>query len=409
MSKKRIYIGLILLSAIGLAISLILSHLHYSLSLGRSLSFKLCQKGCDAVNTSSYSEFFGIPIASYGAVAYALLFLLAFVGLFLGGVSLDLFLFSLLCLLSLGCLFASLVLAGISFFRLSSFCNLCGLTYGINFLLAGLSWKGLGVPPQAIVQTVQAAFGKVLEKKDLQKNSEDYYKTMIMRLVLLLLAVGAFSGLGVSFFHSAKYQVFDKERLRKFLEHYATLGRFEVRTQGAPSKGSATPKLTLVDFSDFTCSHCRVAYFVFKRLLPEYRNELQIIYKHYPHDKTCNPYSPSPSAAKACQLAKAALCAQRYGKFWEYHDLLFESPKVAKPEELSSFAEKVGITQSDFSRCLEDSETDKILLLDIEEAHRLGVKSTPTFFFNGKPIEGLPPTPLLHTLLQREIRERSRH
>jgi len=405
--KKKIYIGLIILSVAGFAISLTLSHLHYSLSSGKPLSFQFCQKGCDAVNTSSYSELFGIPIASYGAIAYTLLLLLSLLGLFLGGVSLDLFLLSLIHPISLFCVGVSFILAAISYFKLSSFCNLCGFTYGINLLLAWISGKGLGVRPGTLLHTVGTSLGEVFKQQDLKGNTEGHYKRIVMVLIFFLFAVTAFSGLAVAFFHSARYQVFDKEILRKFLDHYATLPRLAVNTQGAPSKGSSTPKLVIVDFSDFACIHCRTAYYVLKRLLPEYKNDLQIIYKHYPHDQTCNPYSPSASPQRPCQLAKAAICAQRHEKFWEYHNLLFESPKVVKPEELLPFAEKVGIAQSDFSRCLEDPETEKTLLADIEEAHRLGVKSTPTFFFNGKTIEGLPPPSLVHILIQKEIRERS--
>jgi len=407
MKNRLPFLSLLIFASIGIVIALFLSQLHYSLSFGKTLSFQFCQKGCDTVNTSSYSELFGIPLSSYGAVLYSTIFLLALLGLLTTGTLLDELLLSLVFLLSFFCLGTSFVLAGISIFKLSSFCNLCGVTYLINLALVLVSGRSLKSPSQTPFKAVITTLGSVLKTYDLKRNPEAYYQKTIAMLIFLIFFLSLSSGIAISFFHSEKYTVIDKGKIQKFLENYDSLPRLGVKTEGSPFKGSEKPRVTLVVFSDFTCGYCRTASKILDRLLPEYRKELQIVYKHEPHDKTCNLHEEFVSPKKSCELSKASLCAHTYGKFWEYHNLLFEPQQGARPEELSDLAQKAGIRREDFEKCMQDPSTDGILLRDIEEAYRLGVKSTPTFFLNGKMIQGLPPTPLLHTLIQRELRKNS--
>lgn len=404
MKQKNKFLILLILATAGLAIALFLAHHHYTLMLGKAFSFPLCQKGCDAVNASSYSELFGIPVASYGAVAYFGVALLSLVGVLLGGLSSGLLL-SLVFLTSLLCVTASLVLAWISLFKLSSFCNLCGLTYLINLLLLAVSARGFVPPLGGPFKTVAWACLEALKKQDPRRDATESHQKSVALLILLILLLSSGSGLAVSFFHSERYRVADREKMQQFLEHYGSLPRVALETQSAPVKGSPNPKLTLVVFSDFTCSHCRNAAFLLDRLLPEYRKDLKLVYKHQVHDRACNPYKEHLSPQQSCQLAKAAICAQKQGKFWEYHDLLFENPEAGK---LVSFAQEVGLEREAFETCLKNPETDAALLKDLEEAHRLGVSSTPTLFLNGRKVQGLPPAPLLHALLRRELRDSSR-
>ncbi len=406
--KKVLFVLIILLAAGGLSLSLTLSHLHYELLSGNPLKFQFCQKGCDAVNVSSYSELFEIPIACYGAVLYGLILLAALLAAaFFKEQPVRSFFLALIFLFSLFSFSASLALAGISFFKLSSFCHLCGLTYLINFFLVWAGGMALEVPLPQMGSQIGKSLSFLLRREAKQNNIEFRYQRKILFLSLFTCLLWISSGMGMAYFYSGKYRILNKERTEKFLQGYATLPRLILEAEGAPSKGSQTPKVTLVIFSDFACVHCRAASFLLDRLLPEYQRDLRIVYKHYPHDHACNPYDEQPSPKKACLLSKASLCAQRAGKFWEYHDLLFKSDNIPAPEELPVLASKVGMAPDPFETCLNDPQTESALLKDIEEAHRLGTSSTPTLFFNGKMVQGLPPTPILHLLIQHEIREKS--
>lgn len=84
----------------------------------------------------------------------------------------------------------------------------------------------------------------------------------------------------------------------------------------SPSIGPDSAPIILVEYSDFECPYCIRAYPTVKQLLNEYKDKIKLVYKHFPLS------SIHPNAQKA---AEAAACAASQGKFWEYHDKLFES------------------------------------------------------------------------------------
>jgi protein-disulfide isomerase len=85
-----------------------------------------------------------------------------------------------------------------------------------------------------------------------------------------------------------------------------------------PAIGPENAKVTIVEFSDFECPYCAQVYPTVKQILSTYGNDVRLIYKQFPLN------SIHPNAQKA---AEASLCAHEQGKFFEYHDKLFESQK----------------------------------------------------------------------------------
>ncbi len=90
----------------------------------------------------------------------------------------------------------------------------------------------------------------------------------------------------------------------------------EVKIGNAPIKGKTDAKVTIVEFSDFECPFCTRAFPTVKQVLDAYPNDVKIYYKHLPLT------SLHPNAQRA---AEASVCAQKQGKFWEFHDKLFQS------------------------------------------------------------------------------------
>jgi protein-disulfide isomerase len=82
----------------------------------------------------------------------------------------------------------------------------------------------------------------------------------------------------------------------------------------APVRG--TGKVTIVEFSDFQCPFCQRAVSTVNQVLNTYKGKVTLIYKHYPIP------SLHPNATMA---ANASECAREQGKFWEYHDILFNT------------------------------------------------------------------------------------
>ena len=82
--------------------------------------------------------------------------------------------------------------------------------------------------------------------------------------------------------------------------------------------------------------------------------------------------------------AQAALAAGKQGKFWEYHDKVFEKYNKLSAELLEQFAQELGLDMDRFKKERGGSEITSLINRDIREGSRIGVRGTPTIFVNGK-------------------------
>ncbi len=96
------------------------------------------------------------------------------------------------------------------------------------------------------------------------------------------------------------------------------------------------------------------------------------------------------------RAAVAARAAQEQGRFWEYHDVLFENQKgenngAFSDENLVAFAEKAGLDVERFEATLESGEYEDVVDKDFREAQDAGIQGTPSFTINGQPLVGAQP------------------
>ena len=154
--------------------------------------------------------------------------------------------------------------------------------------------------------------------------------------------------------------------------------------EGDPVKGAPQAKVRIVEYSDFQCPACRKAQEPLKRILEEYGETVQIIFNDFPL-VTAHP--------NALPAAEAAQCAHSQQRFWEYHDLLFEGQNIwaqttdPQPHFLD-YARGTGLNIEQFSRCIENHETQKAVRVDMKEGEALRIRSTPTFFINDTRLVG---------------------
>ena len=90
----------------------------------------------------------------------------------------------------------------------------------------------------------------------------------------------------------------------------------------------------------------------------------------------------------ACLAACAAECARRQGRFWEYHDVLFENNEHLERDSLFRYARDLGLDITQFRTCLDDPATMARIAEDVSAGAHLGIESTPTIFINGRRIQG---------------------
>lgn len=144
-------------------------------------------------------------------------------------------------------------------------------------------------------------------------------------------------------------------------------------------RGDVSAPVTLVEFSDFECPFCEKFTPVLKKILEEYQDKVRLVYKHFPLEK-------NPSAQKA---AEASECAAEQGKFWEYHDALFENQKTGlSVEKLKGLATELSLNAGQFNDCLDASKYAAKVQEDIKEGLSKGVGGTPTTFVNGEFVAG---------------------
>ena len=168
-----------------------------------------------------------------------------------------------------------------------------------------------------------------------------------------------------------------KTRVHVKLEPPAAIAD-SVVVPGALVKGPPDAPITIVEFSDFQCPFCASAQAVLKQVLEAYPNEVKIVFRHFPLER-------HPEAKIA---AEAAECAARQGKFWEYHDRLFANPSAISVIHLGLVAEEVGLDRPAFSTCRETGASRARVNEDLDRGARAGVTATPTFFVNGRRVEG---------------------
>jgi protein-disulfide isomerase len=170
-----------------------------------------------------------------------------------------------------------------------------------------------------------------------------------------------------------------------------------IRTDGAPSKGPATAPVTIAEFSEFQCPFCLKADPTVKRITEVYKDQVRIVWKHY----------PLSSHQNALDAALAAEAARNQNKFWEYHDRLFANQKRLDVESLRQYARELELDLDRFEKDRLHPDTRKKVEADVAEAEALRVSATPSFFINGRFLRGAQPFEALAKIIDEELTKRN--
>jgi protein-disulfide isomerase len=157
----------------------------------------------------------------------------------------------------------------------------------------------------------------------------------------------------------------------------------EARLASNPTLGPASAMVTIVEYGDFGCPTCR-AWFnagILQQVRAAYGDKVQFVWKDFPI-----------ITAQSLQAAEAGQCAFDQGKFWEYHDLLYEKAPALSVSDLESYAAQVGLDTTKFKQCLNSGQDSAKVDQSLNEAERqYGFPGTPSFLINGRKLVG-PPT-----------------
>jgi len=170
--------------------------------------------------------------------------------------------------------------------------------------------------------------------------------------------------------------------------------RATVATAGAPVRGPATAPVTIVEFSDFHCPYCKRVQPAIGQILAKYGDKVKLVFRDYPVDVL------HPQARAA---SEAARCATEQGKFWEFHDAMFEIGADATPATLDRLARNVGLDVAAFAACRTSGKYKAAVQASNEEGTALGISGTPTFFINGRILAGAQPAEAFSKIIDEEL------
>ena len=158
--------------------------------------------------------------------------------------------------------------------------------------------------------------------------------------------------------------------------------------------GPIDSPVTLVEYGDYQCPACRMAYWELRRVREALGDTLRFVFRNFPLTQT------HPHALDAAEAAEAG-AAQ--GQFWEMHDMLFENQRALTDRHLRGYAADLGLDALRFDCELGAHVHAKRVRDDLKKGVRSGVNGTPTFFINGVRYDGVWDLPALMRAMQQPL------
>jgi len=160
--------------------------------------------------------------------------------------------------------------------------------------------------------------------------------------------------------------------------------RAKIHVDGSPAKGPVDARVTIVEFADFQCPHCRELWEALKVVEAQYP-QVRFVYKDFPLTQI-HPWANTAAMGAHCAFEQSPAA------FWKVHDSVFENQDVISPEnvwdKLVEYAAAAGLNTDTFKGCLSSPDTQKAIDASHAEGVSLGINSTPTIYINGRPMVG---------------------
>jgi protein-disulfide isomerase len=168
-----------------------------------------------------------------------------------------------------------------------------------------------------------------------------------------------------------------------------------------PVLGDKDAPVTIVEFSDFQCPFCaRFRTQTFEQIKTEYidTGKVKFVYKDFPLDSI---HSNARSAAEAAE------CANEQGKFWEYHDLLFEKQRewasATGNDLFKQYAADLRLDTEKFNDCIDSKKYASEVSDDLKAATSAGGRGTPYFIVGSTPVSGARPFSAFQEAIEAEL------
>jgi len=168
----------------------------------------------------------------------------------------------------------------------------------------------------------------------------------------------------------------------------------KLNLNGDPVRGPANAKVTIVEFSDFQCPYCALAETEVAKIMKQYPADVRVIFKQFPLD-----FHPQAHLA-----AEASLAAQAQGKFWELHDRLYAHFREINSARILTWAGEVGLDVNRLQSDLNSHKFNDRVNAEEQEGEKAEVEGTPTFFINGRRLNGTFDVATIAPLIAEELK-----
>ncbi len=171
--------------------------------------------------------------------------------------------------------------------------------------------------------------------------------------------------------------------------------KVNIKPGNDPSIGGKNAKVVIIVFSDYLCPYCARFAEVEKAILEKFGDKVLFVHKDFPIH-----------GIVAIKAAEAARCAGEQGKYWQYHNLLFENQQkwMENTSLFYTYAKELGLNITKFKECMKSDKYLQEIERDIKEGRKYGVTGTPTIFVNGWRINGYISLKTLTRIIEEELK-----
>lgn len=379
-SKNKFLLLALLATLVAIGVHFYLTQHYYGLKFGTQEGPSFCNvsdaMNCDVVTASNYSALFGIPIALWGAVTnLVLLYFLAVTRWNLVQDSAQTSRYSFL--LSSVTLIASVVMGFITLTKIGAICLFCVSAYVLSIIGFIGTWLG------AEKLTVANLVDDVKEIFTAQK-----------WVLGFAVAIPAMAFLG-NIMYLESHGMSEIEKIAKEKVAYWSVApqqTFDPAAGIIMQKGTVEPVMTIVEFADFRCSHCKQAATPLHSFASNHP-DVKLVYKFFPLDGTCNEALQGRGDGISCGLAFATLCAeQSHQKGWAVHDYIYENQTAITAagnldKNIEEIAKAVQIPLEDLQACIKKPEIREAVTKMAKEGEVAKIQGTPAVFVNGRLLD----------------------